>query len=75
MKVVVVDYFDIFDQGLSDRFKNISPSEQRLRCTSPSRPVDILSQRYWLQLDDPLATECLLRGIGTVKDITEKTYD
>lgn len=69
MKILAVDYFDIVEQGMEERFRGKQPSEERMRCSSPYQPAEILLRRYWVEPDSELATECMLRGIGTIVNI------
>lgn len=69
MKIIAVDWVDIVEQGLEERFRNLQPAEERMRCDSPHRAAQVLMRRYWVQADSELATECLLRGIGNVVDL------
>lgn len=69
MKVLAIDYMDIVNQGLEERFKGKQPAEERLRCDSPYKPAEVVFRRYWVDPDSELATECMLRGIGTIVNI------
>lgn len=67
MKVLAVTVFEVVNNGLQDRFDLSKPHEQRLSCSGPR--VDVVSQHYWIDVRDPLATELLLRNIGEVKEV------
>lgn len=69
MKVLAVDYMDIVNQNLEERFRGKQPAEERMRCSNPHQAAEVVYRRYWVDPTSELATECMLRGIGTLVDI------
>ena len=69
MKILAVDYFDIVEKGLEDKFRDKQPQEERMRCDNPHKFAEVVMRRYWVDADSELATECMLRGIGTIFEL------
>ena len=72
-KYLIVDFQEVFFTALAERFSELHPCEVTARYNTDRGGVQFETQRYWIPLDSPLATECLLREIGRIETIPERT--
>lgn len=67
-KYLVVDQSEIMFTDMWPRFQNHWPSEMSSRWLVERQGLEITTLRYWIAIDDPLTTECLLREIGRIEE-------
>ena len=67
-RYLIVDQSEIMFTDLWSRFQYHWPAEMSSRWHSERQGLEINTLRYWIAIDDPLVTECLLREIGRIEE-------